>query len=193
MKGCPAVKTIARCNVRLFVITAPRSSRQGESSSSACGIVLGRCRGRKAVAGRMGRAARPGESLKPGRPTATIAGFEQAALQSVAERTVAKTAHWRRLGSTIMTHFWFKCFGTLAVMATFFVGYFYVLNHPAYPVRVMPVTLVDRLIGFEPLALPVSFSALPYLSLPQMLMLTRREAIASGAWMRAMCLTGLAA
>ena len=129
--------------------------------------------------------------MKPGRPTATIAGFEQAALASVAERSVAKTADWRRLGSTIMTHFWFKCFGTLGFMASFFAGYFYLLNHPAYPVRVMPVTLLDRLIGFEPLALPVYFSVWVYICLPQTLMLTRREVISSGAWMGALCLTGL--
>jgi membrane-associated phospholipid phosphatase len=115
-----------------------------------------------------------------------MAGFDKTALQGVVD-----PSDWRRLGWTIMTHFWFKCFGTLGFTASFFAGYFYLLNHPAYPVRVMPVTLLDRLIGFEPLALPVYFSVWVYICLPQMLMLTRREVISSGAWMGALCLTGL--
>jgi hypothetical protein len=98
---------------------------------------------------------------------------------------------WRRLLSTITTHFWFKCFGTLAFTATFFAAYVYLLKHPAYPVRVVPVTWLDRLIGFEPLALPVYCSLWVYVSAPQMLMLTRREIVSSGAWMAALCLTGL--
>ncbi|HEV3019535.1 MAG TPA: phosphatase PAP2 family protein [Burkholderiaceae bacterium] len=121
------------------------------------------------------------------RPAATMAGFDKTALQGVVD-----TSDWRRLGWTIMTHFWFKCFGTFGFLASFFAAYFYLLNHPAYPVHVIPVTLVDRLIGFEPLALPVYFSAWVYVTLPQMLVPTRREVIVSGAWMGALCLTGLA-
>jgi membrane-associated phospholipid phosphatase len=90
-----------------------------------------------------------------------------------------------------MTHFWFKCVGTLGFTAIFFAGYVYLLNHPARPVRVMPITELDRLIGFEPLALPVYCSLWAYVSLPPMLARTRREVVRYGVWMAGLCLTGL--
>jgi membrane-associated phospholipid phosphatase len=104
---------------------------------------------------------------------------------------VAETPDWRRLFSIVMTHFWFKCVGSVGFTAIFFVGYIYLLNHPAYPVRVMPITEVDRLIGFEPLALPVYGSLWGYVCLLPMLARTRREVIRFGVWMAGLCLTGL--
>ena len=79
-----------------------------------------------------------------------------------------------------MTHFWFKIFGTMGFILTFFMAYFYLLNNPAFPVTIMPVTVVDRLVGFEPWALPFYLSLWIYVSLPPMLMLTRREIINIG-------------
>jgi membrane-associated phospholipid phosphatase len=99
---------------------------------------------------------------------------------------------WARAGAVAMTHFWFKFLGTITFTATFFAAYVYLLNHPAHPVRLVPVTGVDRLIPFEPLALPLYCSLWAYVSLPQVLMLTRREVVDSGVWMGLLCLTGLA-
>lgn len=110
---------------------------------------------------------------------------------SLVFKRATEAPDWHLLVSTVTTHFWFKCFGTLAFTASFFWGYVYLLNHPAYPVSVMPVTFVDRMIGFEPLALPVYCSLWLYVSLPLMLMPTRRQVLGYGAWMGALCLTGL--
>jgi membrane-associated phospholipid phosphatase len=98
-----------------------------------------------------------------------------------------------RLVSTIRTHFWFKCFGTIGFTATFFAAYFYLLQHPAFPVRIIPTTWLDRLIPFQPFALAFYVSLWLYVSLPPMLMLTRRQIVEYGFWMGLLCVTGLAA
>ena len=94
--------------------------------------------------------------------------------------------------STVMTHFWFKCFGTMGFILAFFLAYIYLLKNPAFPVAIMPVMEVDRLVGFEPLALPAYLSLWTYVSLPPMLMLTRREVIEYGGWIGSLCLVALA-
>lgn len=93
--------------------------------------------------------------------------------------------------STIMAHFWFKFLGTTGFTLTFFSAYIYLLKNPAAHVTVMPVTLLDRLVGFEPLALPIYLSLWVYVSLPPMLMRTRREIIEYGMWIGALCLVAL--
>lgn len=98
----------------------------------------------------------------------------------------------RRVLSTVMMHFWFKSLGTMGFIMVFFTGYIYLLRHPAYPVAIMPVTMIDRFITFEPLALPFYLSLWVYVSLPPMLMRTRREIIEYGWWIGCMCLAALA-
>jgi membrane-associated phospholipid phosphatase len=73
----------------------------------------------------------------------------------------------------------------------FFGAYFYVLKGPAYPTTVMPVTLLDRLIGFQPLALPMYLSLWVYVSLPPALLETRRELYGYAMAMAGTCLAGL--
>ena len=68
----------------------------------------------------------------------------------------------------------------MGFMLVFFLAYIYLLKNPVFPVATMPVTAVDRFVGFEPLALPVYLSLWTYVSLPPMLMLTRREIIEYG-------------
>lgn len=96
------------------------------------------------------------------------------------------------LFSTFMAFFWFKCLGTMGFIALFFGAYFYLLRNPASPITTIPITLVDRLIGFEPLALPVYFSLWLYVSLPLMLMRTRRQIVAFGVWIGGLCMFSLA-
>jgi membrane-associated phospholipid phosphatase len=98
---------------------------------------------------------------------------------------------WRSILSTMATHFWLKCFGTMGFTLIFFSAYIYLLKHPAAEVAIMPVTLVDRLVGFEPLALPLYLSLWVYVSLPPMLMLTRSEIFAYVRWIGSMCLVAL--
>lgn len=76
--------------------------------------------------------------------------------------------------------------------AVFFTAYIYLLKHPAFPVTIIPETAVDRLIGVEPLALPLYLSLWVYVSLPVLFMRTRRAIVEFGLWMGALCLTGLA-
>jgi len=90
-----------------------------------------------------------------------------------------------------MAHFWFKCFGTMGFTLTFFSAYLYLLKNPAVQVAVMPVTMLDRFVVFEPLALPIYLSLWIYVSLPPMLMRTRREIIEYGGWIGGLCLVAL--
>ncbi len=76
-------------------------------------------------------------------------------------------------------------------ISVFFGAYFYLLKSPAYPSTVMPFTLLDSLIGFQPLAMPLYISLWVYVSLPPVLLATRRELYAYGLAMTGTCLVGL--
>jgi membrane-associated phospholipid phosphatase len=95
------------------------------------------------------------------------------------------------LFSTVKAVLWFKCLGTMAFISLFFGAYFYLLKNPISPVTTMPLTLADSLIGFEPLALPVYLSLWVYVSLPPLLMRTRRAIIEYGVWIGGMCIFAL--
>jgi membrane-associated phospholipid phosphatase len=64
-----------------------------------------------------------------------------------------------RVARRLRTETVLKGAGTALGMSGFFVLYFAVLNHPAFPVTTMPLTAPDRWIGFHALAL------IPYVSL----------------------------
>lgn len=101
-----------------------------------------------------------------------------------------KTA-WSKVPSIALMHFWFKCLGTMGFTLIFFSAYIFLLKHPAYPLTIMPVTALDRIIGVEPLALPFYLTLWIYVSLPPMLMTTRREIIEYGIWIGSMCIVAL--
>lgn len=73
----------------------------------------------------------------------------------------------------------------------FFGAYFYLLRNPAYPITIVPLSWVDHVIDFQPLALPVYLSLWVYVSLPPMLLATRAELYAFGAAIAATCLVAL--
>ena len=99
---------------------------------------------------------------------------------------------WHRQAAAVMArHLYLKSIGTPLFIGLFFGAYFYVLKDPAYSTTVMPVTLLDRLIGFQPLALPVYLSLWVYVSFPPALLATRRELYGYGLAMAGTCLTGL--
>lgn len=76
-----------------------------------------------------------------------------------------------------------KLAGTTLGMTVFFVAYFWVLNHPLYPVTLMPRTALDDWISFQPAALPLYLSLWFYVSLAPALLIDRRELISYGvAW-----------
>jgi membrane-associated phospholipid phosphatase len=99
---------------------------------------------------------------------------------------------WYRLAAAeIPRHVYLKSLGTTIFIGLFFGAYFYLLKDPAYPTTVMPVTLLDRLIGFHPLAFPMYISLWVYVSLPPALLATRRELYGYGRAMAGTCLAGL--
>lgn len=102
-----------------------------------------------------------------------------------------QTPWYRQAAAVIPQHVILKSIGTTLFISLFFGAYFYLLNGPAYPTTVMPLTLLDSLIGFEPLAMPLYVSLWVYVSLPPALLATRRELYGYGAAMAGTCLVGL--
>ena len=89
-------------------------------------------------------------------------------------------------------HLVLKTVGITAFMWIFFIAYFHLLRHPAYPVVVMPLTALDRLIGFQPLALAAYLSLWFYVGIAPALAGSLVEAIVHGLWAAALCSVGLA-
>jgi membrane-associated phospholipid phosphatase len=102
-----------------------------------------------------------------------------------------QTPWYRQVAAAIARHAYFKSIGTTLFIGLFFGAYFYLLKDPAYPTTVMPVTLLDRLIGFHPLAFPMYISLWVYVSLPPALLATRRELYGYGGAMAGTCIAGL--
>lgn len=104
----------------------------------------------------------------------------------------SQQAPWyRQAAAVIPRYLYLKSIGTMLFISLFFGAYFYLLKDPAYPTTVMPITLLDRLIGFQPLALPLYISLWVYVSLPPALLATRRELYGYGMAMAGTCLAGL--
>lgn len=83
---------------------------------------------------------------------------------------------WRReVGPRLRTLWVAKVTGTVLSMPAFFIVYFWLLNHPLFPITIIPRTAVDRLIGFWPEALPLYVSLWLYVVLPPMFLKNRRE------------------
>jgi membrane-associated phospholipid phosphatase len=89
-------------------------------------------------------------------------------------------------------YFVIKTLGITAFTWLFFIGYFYLLRNPAYPVTLMPLTAIDHLIPLQPPFLIAYFSLWLYIGFAPALQLSFVELIAYGAWITALCLTGLA-
>jgi membrane-associated phospholipid phosphatase len=101
-------------------------------------------------------------------------------------------AGWlRRCGSRVSVYWPAKMLGTTLGMTAFFMAYFWVLNHPRGAVTVMPLTFVDRLIDFQPAALPLYLSLWFYVSLVPALLVDRRELLSYGAAAFVLSVAGL--
>jgi membrane-associated phospholipid phosphatase len=86
----------------------------------------------------------------------------------------------RQAGSRILTFWPYKMIGTTLGMTVFFVIYFWLLNHPLFPITLVPLTAIDRLVGFQPEALPLYLSLWLYVSLAPALVINRRELVSYG-------------
>lgn len=109
------------------------------------------------------------------------------------KRTDDPASPWyARVIAAVHAHLWLKAIGTPMFIAIFFGAYFYLLKYPAHPVTVMPTVWLDRVIDFEPRALPVYLSLWVYVSLAPALLVTRRELSRYTVWIALTCLIGLA-
>lgn len=97
----------------------------------------------------------------------------------------------RRIGRRLLAHFWLKSLGTTAIMTGFFIVYFQLLRHPWGHVSTIPLTAVDRWIGFQPWALPLYLSLWVYVCAPAMLLDCRRELLRYAAGIGGVCAVGL--
>ena len=102
-----------------------------------------------------------------------------------------KLPWYKQAMTAFFSQWWLKAFGIPSLIGVFFVAYFYLLRNPAYPISVMPLTALDRLISFQPLALPLYVSIWLYVSLPPALLATRRELKFYAMDLGLTCLTGL--
>lgn len=94
-------------------------------------------------------------------------------------------------GQRMRRHFVLKFIGTSICCCIFFIGYFHVLRHPAYEVTVMPLTVLDHWIPFQPWTLVAYLSLWVYVGMAPGLQWTVREVVVYALWMIALCLTGL--
>jgi membrane-associated phospholipid phosphatase len=81
--------------------------------------------------------------------------------------------------------------GTTLGMTAFFVAYFWLLAHPLHPPALMPLTAIDRLVGFQPVMLPLYLSLWFYVSFAPALLVDRRELVSYGLAAVALSVVGL--
>ena len=100
---------------------------------------------------------------------------------------------WTRQLRYRVGHLWvLKMLSTMGAIAAFFYAYFWVMRHPLAGMTVMPLTWLDRVIGFEPLSFPLYVLLWVYVSLGTALARDFRELAAFGLGSLAMSLVGFA-
>lgn len=108
-------------------------------------------------------------------------------------KRAASSAPWAaELGARMRCLWPLKVLGVTGCTWLFFIAYFQLLRHPAFPVTVMPLTPLDRLIPFQPAALYAYVSLWLYVGLAPGWLLSLRELFIYGLWISGVCLTGLA-
>lgn len=112
-------------------------------------------------------------------------------MRPILSKTIQPIPWYRQIASVIPSNLPLKGFGTTLFISVFFAAYFYLLKNPAYPTTVMPLTLLDSLISFQPLAMPLYVSLWIYVSLPPALLATRGELYAYAMAIAGTCLLGL--
>jgi hypothetical protein len=78
----------------------------------------------------------------------------------------------KKLSQRIWAYVGLKAIGSTLAITAFFVAYFYVINHPVFPVRVMPILGPDYWMPLLPWTAWVYFSLWVYICLPSSLMQT---------------------
>lgn len=87
---------------------------------------------------------------------------------------------------------WFaKMLATTLGITAFLMTYLWVLHHPFFAVTLMPLTALDRAIGFRPEAMPLYLSLWVYISLGPAMLRNGRELASYGVATLALSLVGL--
>lgn len=81
----------------------------------------------------------------------------------------------RELWLRFKTRWWLKVLGISVGMTAFMVVYFSLLRHPLFPVTLMPLTWLDRLIGYQPWSVWLYITLWIYISLVPTLLADWRE------------------
>lgn len=106
--------------------------------------------------------------------------------------TAAPSRGWsRELFQRARFQFIFKTVGITAFTWVFFIGYFWVMRNPAYPTTLMPLTVVDQWVGFQPVALIPYVTLWVYIGVAPALTPNFRQLFVYGLWAAALCVTGL--
>lgn len=98
----------------------------------------------------------------------------------------------RQMAARTATYSPLKAAGTVVFLALFFWAYFLVQRNPLTVPTEMPLTAVDRWVGFTPLAFPLYVSLWVYVSLPPAFLSSLRTLRSFACWMAALCLFCLA-
>jgi len=85
-----------------------------------------------------------------------------------------------------------KAVGTTLFMVLFFWGYFAVLRNPLDEPATIPLTMIDRWVGFTPTAFPAYISLWVYVSLPPAFLTSLPTLLRFTVWNAALCLFCLA-
>lgn len=110
----------------------------------------------------------------------------------VDESARRQTRPWlQELAVRVVYLWWFKAIGTAAFMTVFFAAYLHLLHFPVYPVTVMPLTVVDRAIGFQPWALVAYGTLWIYVALPPALAPTLKRLFSYGWHIGGLCLAAI--
>lgn len=103
-----------------------------------------------------------------------------------------ETQYWlAECGRRLKTLFWLKGIGISVFMTLFFAGYLHLLKNPTGETFVMPLTLLDDWIAFNPWGLPFYLSLWVYTSLAPGLLTQRHDLVRYGVAIGAVCLIGL--
>lgn len=106
--------------------------------------------------------------------------------------TASSAPAWvREMGQRALNWWWLKAIGTTVVTWVFFIAYFHLLRHPAFPSMVMPLTPLDHGMPFQPPLLIAYFSLWVYVGLAPGLQLRFLDLLVYGLWAMALCATGL--
>jgi len=96
----------------------------------------------------------------------------------------SKSGLVREFGRGLKALFWMKSIGVPVFMYLFFLGYLYILKHAVFPVTVMPLTRIDRMIPYQTGAWLLYVSLWIYVQVPLCLIDRRRELVLYG-WVAA--------